>query len=506
MSPFFANIRGDHLKENQKRLSDREVLRLPKNISIALGANAIHALGQNVYAGLLDEAEFGKQKSITSEEKSQIADLYHNVRRRMDSRFMQKGGSNPGILCLVSSAKDTENFLAKHVVTIKNDPRTYISQYALYDVKDEVFKDSARFRVVVGDKLNRSYILGKDEDESKVRAGANILRVPVEFYDAYERDIDTCIRDISGVETFGSRLFFPQRERILKIFEKATPRKHPFGQDEITLSLNDSIFIEDYFLHDMMVVLWDKTHMLYHPKYFPYADRYIHVDLAKNRDCAGMTMSCVSEMTLVDRISPSGMRVKARDYIHFIDFMIRIRAARGSEIDFAKIRQFVFFLIDTCKFKVRRVSYDSWQSTDSIQTFKKERLEAEEFSLDRKPGPYRTFRTILLEERLDCYSYEPFYDELTQLEDHTDEGGKVDHPVGGSKDVADSVAGSVCGSLLAKGDQITGTEAEKILDRAEQYREINKVVPALNPADRLKEEFVRRDVQNIHELDKLFNR
>ena len=77
--------------------------------------------------------------------------------------------------------------------------------------------------------------------------GARILEVPVEFKPAFEYDIDSSIRDIAGVETYGSTLFFPQRERLLVAAEKSTPREHPFSQDEVILSIDDDVGLEDYF-------------------------------------------------------------------------------------------------------------------------------------------------------------------------------------------------------------------------------------------------------------------
>lgn len=506
MSPFFAQQRGDHLASSKKKqLTDKAVLNLPKNISIALGAAAIHALGQNIFGGILDETEFGKAKSITSDEKSQISDLYHNVRTRMDSRFMQKGGINPGLLCLVSSARDHEQFLSKHVKRKEGIESAHISQYALYEVKEHVYRDSERFTVVVGDKLHRSYILDDNPDKT-IREGARVVHVPREFYEAFDYDIDTSIRDICGIETYGTTLFFPRRDLLLEATAESTPRKHPFKQEEITLSIDDSYYIEDYLDKDQLLDHWDRSNNLYRPKYFAYADRYIHVDLAKNRDAAGMAMVCVSEEKDIRRVSNEGLMVKARDYVFFLDLALRIRASQGSEIDFAKIRQFIFFLMDTCNFKVRWVSYDSFQSTDSIQIFKKEGVQARELSMDRSPGPYRAFRSILMEKRMDTYHYNPFFDEVTKLEDNTssDDGkrikGKVDHPVGGSKDVSDAICGAITGALLSKGHQVTGSVADRIKDRASVYKSqmTERMQPEQDPT------WITRGARKINPLDKLF--
>ena len=486
LSPYFRSMRiRDQRKQRRNIESDRQVLDLPKGLGIALGAQAINALGMNLYGGLLSEVEFGKDRSQTSEDLSQVADLYYAVRRRMDSRFMQRGGSNPGLLCLDSSAKSTEGFLAKHILDKSADPNTYVSSYALYEAKAHLYKGSKTFTVIVGDKLNRSYIY--EDDKVPIREGAQTLKVPTEFLEAYRYDIDTAIRDISGVATYGKQLFFPRRDLLLSSLETSTPRKHPFSRQEVVLSLSDDTYIEDFVLRDEFLELFDKSNKLYRPKFFPFADRFVHVDLAKNKDCVGIAMTCVSESMSLVRYTPDGMPVNARDYKIFVDFILRVRAARGSEIDFSKIRRFLFFLMYSCRFKIRWLSYDSWQSTDSLQTFKKESmssaqkggLDVKELSIDRTPGPYRVAKSAWMEGRVDWYFYEPFFDEWTKLEDHSYEVPKVspaiDHPPKGSKDTCDAFAGSVNGMLLSKGVQVTGSDAQEVLSRAKAYEKLAQV-------------------------------
>lgn len=504
MSPYFRSMRQIDPRNKNKRERDKEVLNLPKNISIALGSSTINALGQNLIGGLMDETEFGKEKSITSTEKSQIEDLYQGVRTRMDSRFMQKGGMNPGLLCLVSSARDYEQFLAKHSKSER--PGTYVSNYALYDVKPHVYADSPRFKVVVGDKLHRSYI-ADDEPDKPIRPDARVAEVPIEFLGAFRYDIDTALRDISGVETYGKTLLFPRRDLLTQGIELSTPRRHPFTKETIELGINDDRSIEDYFVKDEIIDLFDKTNRLYKPRFYPSADRFIHVDLAKNRDCAGLSMVCISEQRNILRYTDDGLPTNAIDYVFFVDLMLRIKAVQGSEIDFAKIRRFIFFLLKTCRFPVKRITYDSWQSTDSIQSFKKEKIESKELSVDRKPGPYKLLRSVAMELRLDMYYYDPFVEELTLLEDYTKDSSskhkpKIDHPQHGSKDVSDAVCGAVTGALEAKGKVFTGTEAEIIKKRAEAHfaeRQAQEV------ADLRKQgKFVKTDYRKQSELEEFF--
>lgn len=500
LSPFFRSLRmtGDKKKE-----SDKAVLDLPKGVGIALGSTAINALGQNLLGGLADEAEFGKQHSLTHQERSQIADLYFAVKNRMNSRFMQAGGINPGLLILVSSARDEEGFLAKHTKATQHEATTRVSSYALWEVKKHIYEKSPRFKVVVGDKLNRSYILEPGSEEP--RPNAKVVEVPVEFRSTFVYDIDGSLRDIAGVTTYGNRLFLERRDLLLQSIEESRPRRHPFTKDVLEVSIDQPEGIEDYFDAAQAIEIADRTNKLYRPKFFPSAERFIHVDLAKNKDYLGFAMACIAEERLVTRYNHEGLPVRVRDYVPFVDMMIRIKPTQGSQIDFAKVRRFIFFLISTCRYRVKGVSYDSWQSTDSIQIFTKEGIESKEYSLDRKPGPYRMFRSVIMEKRLDAYYYEPFVSEITKLEDHTDgEKGKFDHADGQFKDVSDAVCGAVINALTAKGVTITGNVADEILQRAGEYQ---KQMPHENKVeDLLKGAWVQRQPGNQNPLEMLFKK
>lgn len=81
-------------------------------------------------------------------------------------------------------------------------------------------------------------------------------------------------------------------------------------------------------------------------------------------------------------------------------------------------------------------------SAESIQQLKSRGIDAERLSIDASLEPYNALKYALYEDRLTMYEYEPVITELIKLEKN-EEKGKVDHPAGGSKDVADALAG-VC--------------------------------------------------------------
>ncbi len=163
---------------------------------------------------------------------------------------------------------------------------------------------------------------------------------------------------------------------------------------------------------------------------------YIHVDLAHRRDAAGIAMAHDED----DRI--------------VVDFMLRIKAPAGGEIFFSDIREIIFKL-EALNFRIDKVTFDGWQSIDSIQILKENGFDCEVFSVDRNTAAYDTLKEKIYAGKLKCYRYEPFLQEMSRLE--LKEGAKVDHPPSGSKDVTDAVAGAVYAAVSHSGEVREGT-------------------------------------------------
>lgn len=137
------------------------------------------------------------------------------------------------------------------------------------------------------------------------------------------------------------------------------------------------------------------------------------------------------------------------------DMILRMRPMPGTEIILADIRQILYNLRDNLGFKIKKVTLDGFQSTDTIQQLQKKKFDADYLSVDRNLVPYQDLRDAIYEERVEFPKYmiqmnhgdsktvNIAYQELSQL---IDNGKKIDHPDGGSKDVADAMAG-VCNIL-----------------------------------------------------------
>jgi hypothetical protein len=124
-----------------------------------------------------------------------------------------------------------------------------------------------------------------------------------------------------------------------------------------------------------------------------------------------------------------------------VDLFLRIKPPPGDEIILGDVRALVYQLAEH-GYPIGYVSMDSHQSIDGIQQMNQRGLEAEVLSVDRKPDPYECLKVAIYEGRVIFYTYPVVLKELAHLEkNHIT--GKVDHPEGGTKDVADALAAVV---------------------------------------------------------------
>lgn len=165
------------------------------------------------------------------------------------------------------------------------------------------------------------------------------------------------------------------------------------------------------------------------------APRFVHVDLGLTRDACGIAMA-YCEISSGDEGRPRVV----------VELTHRWRAPDGGEVDLSRPRELILALRER-GFPIAQVSYDGWQSADSRQILGKRGIATRTVSVDRTLEPYETLKELLLDGRVSLCADEQLVKELAALE--LVDCRKVDHPVGGSKDVADAVAGAVSEALGA---------------------------------------------------------
>jgi len=233
----------------------------------------------------------------------------------------------------------------------------------------------------------------------------------------FERDILNALRDIAGVSTLSTQPFLVNFEHVSACFGT-----------HLSLLTMDSADLEKVPAEINRQVSFD-----------PNYPRYIHLDLALNGDSAGMVMGHVPRFVRVER---GGGAHETLPVVH-IDFALEIFPPKGGEIIFAKIRELIYEL-SRIGVPVRWVGFDGFQSADSIQVLRQKGFTTGLISVDRSGVPYEITKSALYDGRVRIPEHQKLKRELQMLERDA-KTGKVDHPVRGSKDVADALAGVVYG-------------------------------------------------------------
>ncbi len=363
-----------------------------KNIALYCGnSQETMPIGLNVLFGALDEAAW----YLDNEQKSIAENIYGVIKHRIVSRFGDKG-----FLMIISAPRYVDDFISRHFDKSKNLDFVYTSRYKTWEVKDrdKMAKESFDFIVEVD----------KDGKALEVWKG-----IPNDFKRVAESNPEKFMRD------FGAKpsLVLESYDRDASIIERlASDRESPV--DEMGQ-------LKDWFKCE------DKE------------PRFIHIDLGLKKDACGFAMGKLNDWDIVE----GEKRPKV-----FIDLVLQIKAQPSEEIIFAEVRQLIYSLQDR-GFDIQKVTFDGWQSVDSIQILKEREIEAEILSVDRDTKAYDTLKEMLHTKRFDCYSYELLAKEYKRLE--LVRGKKVDHSPGGSKDVSDAVAG-VCYNVAKYAEQYVG--------------------------------------------------
>ena len=119
-------------------------------------------------------------------------------------------------------------------------------------------------------------------------------------------------------------------------------------------------------------------------------------------------------------------------------FTIDIKAPRGDKIPYAKITAFILWLRRQ-HFNIERISRDQFQSEYMGQLLEEQGFKVDKLSVDRTPDGYMAFRDVLITQRIDLLDIQYLQNELIRLQ-RDGLSGAIDHPIGESKDMSDSLA------------------------------------------------------------------
>lgn len=344
--------------------------------------------GYNLLVAILDEIDAFKSKRETTTRASLREPKTAEVIYEALSTTVQSRFPGVGKTILLSWPRYAGSFIQRKVQEGFADPRVFVSVATTWDANPIKTKE----------------MYAHEYERNPVRARAKYECKPPHSLEAFFKD-----------EAKVLRAFQAQRDQGGKLAALPNARPSPVSTKRALLG-------------------WFRGQ--------PGFNYYIHVDLGLTRDRAGLAMAHHAGW---EKIEVEG---KAYDVPKvYLDLVTGFEAPPGGEVDFSQVRQMIFSLKDR-SFKIAGVTFDGWQSVDSLQILNKAGIEADTFSVDRNTAAYDTLQELIYGGRLEGYFHPLLIEELLQLS--MVYGRKVDHPEGGSKDLADAVAGAVFAAAQEK--------------------------------------------------------
>lgn len=435
-SPYFKSF----FNFAKERESD---MRFPNRIIVKpISGQDTGAIGQNVIGGIVDEINFmavteDSKKSRDGQVYDQAVSNYNSIATRRSSRFMVMGAL-PGMLCLVSSRNYPGQFTDVKEEEARTNPRIFIYDKRVWEIAPQKYSFHANarsvelielygedypfwFRLFVGDETRKPRILEDDEVVNEDEE-ALVMSVPIEHRKDFENKMLTSLRDIAGVATQALHPFISNTNAITACF----------GKVQSIASRPDCDFVAS-----KIAIMPERIVHREEP-------RFAHIDLAISGDSAGVAIGHITEFVSISR----------GDYIETLpkiqmDMLLEVRPPKGGEIIFDKIRRILYLLRDELHVPLKYVSFDGFQSKDSMQILHQNGFLCGYRSMDVDTFAYDMLKQALYDGRVLAPAHQKVQTELVRLEFDVKKK-KIDHPPNGSKDVADALAGVVCGLSMRR--------------------------------------------------------
>lgn len=401
-----------------------------KNIYIIPGSSSGFApLGYNLFCGIIDEATLWRD----TDNKDYVEEVYNIIRRRITSRFMDKG-----LIVLGGSPMYSTDFLEKRIkqheeIGEEKESNIMVRRRSHWDAKYPDYKGPIFYFHLEDSKVFEDEVkLNKERDRIAKKAGKNwkdaveafdrqIKEIPMMYYDDFKNNPEGSKRDLGGwpSDTISSFIETPGIIEESINYKRKDPVRAPY-----------------------MFKKWfgPVSNKVWHA---------IHLDLALTGDTCGVAMGHPNGFT------PEG-GVNA-----FIDFIMEIKGTKENPVQIEDIRKMIYGLT-RMGFMIGKVTMDGFQSADNMQILRKNGYLAEYLSVDRSLVPYEEWKSATYEGRIDVYYHDKYINEAKKLEKIKNK--KIDHPRNGSKDCTDAVAGVINSCIeLATWDPPEIEDEEQVL-------------------------------------------
>jgi len=399
-----------------------------KSQMVIFGSDVGHQIGTDLFCAILDEANFLDKHGVFVESYSKATGLYSAVLNRRLNRFVI-GGKDKGLSVLVSSAAVPTSFVESRILAAKDNPLIHVSNVVAYETRRKHYLDE-EFLVFLGTDLVEPLMVESEhdlkftvshfpidqEDIDFTKPFKEVIEelpeevklyykfIPENFRQVFKDNIGQAIKDVIGHARVDSRKLFKSKDAYTEATQNLSIRS-PFSRELITLSSNDSVALKDFF--DFKTILK------------PNLPHYFHVDYATVKDMLGFAGAYADSFVKKGELKQPHITV---------DIMLPIESTRilGDEMPFFKVRDFLFWLREK-GLNIALVTFDQFQSTDSIQLLNAAGIKAAKYNLLKSDAEYLTLANTYYERMISHYHNKTYRDELFNL-DHDKINHKVDHP------------------------------------------------------------------------------
>ncbi len=279
-----------------------------------------------------------------------------------------------------------------------------------------------------------------------------------EFQEDYDEDPAMARGMYECDPDFSPNRYFKDDVAVTGAFAKQIPEPIKI---EYTWGFDQTVWEDQPLAPKRLKIPGWQANYAFDPTFMPmYGVSYaVHGDLAITGDRAGVAMCHVRTWDRRTAESEWGEAYEMRPVVK-VDFVtcweadLTAKSPDGQEapreVQIRWFRQLVFEL-QRRGFNIGLVTLDGFQSADTIQILEARGVEARKQSTVSDLSPWKTMQDLMYDSRLEGYFHGELIRELRALT--LLPNGKVDHPPGGSKDMADAVAASCMGCIELGGDE-----------------------------------------------------
>lgn len=426
-----------------------------KNIRFEAGSRDSHAIGQDIFAAILDEINFAAGQDV-SMEKSKIMKTYAAINTRITNRFRVEGNVH-GKLFMVSSKKSEYDFLEQYAQKMKDQLNFYIVDDKVWNIvpPEKTGYSGKMFNLAIGGDVLPSKIISDNENiEDYIKQGYDILEVPIEEKQKFVLDMERSLMDIAAVSISYVTKFLNYNI----ISQCYCDDKNPFSQEIIATGIHDELEIKDFFNLNLV------------PMDIRKKPTFIHIDTSLTGDRTGVGAVCMLGRDKIEKFDMQANKIiKTYQTIYKHVFNVEIQCPKNSEISFQKTRNFIIYLRQ-CGFNICGITTDGYQSADTRQMLMLEGFEnVERLNFERTPEIYMNLRNAFIEKRIKLLKLENLEKELLRVE-RNNQTGKITHPENtgdGHGDGADGLSGAHYNAVLHE----------------DEYSDVLTTLHMLSPAD-----------------------